>query len=125
MPIYEYECKACKHRLESLQKINEEPLRDCPKCGRPDLRILISQSSFRLKGSGWYVTDFRDPRPDPGKQKKQEKDTAAGEAAASKSEGQGKSQGKEQGSDKSASGDSAKGAAPQKAGKPPKGDKAS
>ena len=91
----------------------------------PDLRILISQSSFRLKGSGWYVTDFRDPRPDPGKQKKQEKDTAAGEAAASKSEGQGKSQGKEQGSDKSASGDSAKGAAPQKAGKPPKGDKAS
>jgi len=56
MPIYEYQCQACGHHLEALQKISEEPLKDCPKCGQPQLSRLISAAGFRLKGGGWYET---------------------------------------------------------------------
>ena len=59
MPIYEYECAACAHQLESLQKISDAPLVDCPQCGKPSLRKLISAAGFRLKGGGWYETDFK------------------------------------------------------------------
>ncbi len=59
MPIYEYECAACEHRLEAIQKMSEAPLTDCPSCGEPGLRKLISAVAFRLKGSGWYETDFK------------------------------------------------------------------
>ena len=60
MPIYEYQCEACGHRLEAMQKMSEDPLRDCPACGKPALQKLISAAGFQLKGSGWYVTDFKD-----------------------------------------------------------------
>lgn len=60
MPIYEYQCDACGHKLETLQKISEKPLKDCPECGKPALRKLVSAAAFQLKGTGWYVTDFRD-----------------------------------------------------------------
>lgn len=59
MPIYEYRCQACSHELESLQAMSDDPLTDCPECGRPDLKRKISAASFRLKGSGWYETDFK------------------------------------------------------------------
>jgi len=59
MPIYEYACEACGHRLEAIQKISDEPLKDCPECGRPDLTKLISAAGFRLGGGGWYETDFK------------------------------------------------------------------
>jgi putative FmdB family regulatory protein len=59
MPIYEYRCEACGHFLETLQKISDPPLTDCHKCGQPALKKLISASAFRLKGSGWYETDFK------------------------------------------------------------------
>jgi putative FmdB family regulatory protein len=59
MPIYEYRCTACKAELEKLQKISDPPLVECPECGRDTLIKLISASSFRLKGSGWYETDFK------------------------------------------------------------------
>ncbi len=59
MPIYEYECKSCGHQLEAMQKLSEAPLRDCPECGRPELQKLISAAGFRLKGGGWYETDFK------------------------------------------------------------------
>jgi putative FmdB family regulatory protein len=59
MPVYEYECQACGHYLETLQKISEPPLTDCPACGKPELKKLMSASGFRLKGSGWYETDFK------------------------------------------------------------------
>jgi putative FmdB family regulatory protein len=59
MPIYEYRCNACGHELEALQKISDAPLTDCPECSAADLRRLISKPSFRLKGSGWYETDFK------------------------------------------------------------------
>jgi putative FmdB family regulatory protein len=59
MPIYEYQCKACGHELEAIQKISEEPLKFCPECGQPELNKLVSAAGFRLKGGGWYETDFK------------------------------------------------------------------
>lgn len=59
MPIYEYQCTACGHELEILQKISENPLKDCPNCSKAELQKLISAAGFRLKGSGWYETDFK------------------------------------------------------------------
>ncbi|MCC5869002.1 MAG: zinc ribbon domain-containing protein [Gammaproteobacteria bacterium] len=59
MPIYEYRCGSCGHQLEALQKISDEHLTDCPACGESALRRLVSAPSFRLKGGGWYETDFK------------------------------------------------------------------
>jgi len=59
MPIYEYQCKACGHELEVIQKLSEEPLKFCPECGQPELTKLVSAAGFRLKGGGWYETDFK------------------------------------------------------------------
>ncbi len=59
MPIYEYSCQACKHTFEALQKMSDAPLTDCPACGKPELVKLISAAGFRLKGGGWYETDFK------------------------------------------------------------------
>ena len=59
MPIYEYACKECGHTLDALQKISDDPLVDCPACGNPSLRKLVSAPRFRLKGAGWYETDFK------------------------------------------------------------------
>ena len=59
MPIYEYRCSACGHHLEALQKMMEAPLRKCPECGKSQLKRLVSAPQFRLKGSGWYETDFK------------------------------------------------------------------
>lgn len=59
MPFYEYECQKCGHQLEAMQKISAPPLRKCPDCGKSALRKLISSPVFRLKGSGWYETDFK------------------------------------------------------------------
>ena len=59
MPIYEYECTACGHTLDALQKLSDAPLQDCPACGKPALRKRVSAPRFRLKGGGWYETDFK------------------------------------------------------------------
>ena len=59
MPIYEYECKSCAHTFDELQKMNDERLVDCPICELPELERLLSAPSFRLKGGGWYETDFK------------------------------------------------------------------
>jgi putative FmdB family regulatory protein len=59
MPFYEYRCEACGHEIEALQKVSDEPLLDCPECGRPALKKLMSAVGFRLKGGGWYETDFK------------------------------------------------------------------
>ena len=59
MPIYEYECKDCGHQLEAIQKISDTPLTDCPECGKSSLQKQISAAGFRLKGGGWYETDFK------------------------------------------------------------------
>jgi len=59
MPFYEYQCSACGHHHEELQKISDRPLRKCPACGRSTLKRLVSAPVFRLKGGGWYETDFK------------------------------------------------------------------
>ena len=59
MPIYEYKCTECGHEMEKLQKLSDEPLVDCPECGKPGLKKMISAAGFRLKGGGWYETDFK------------------------------------------------------------------
>lgn len=59
MPIYEYRCESCGHDLEAFQKMSDLPLIDCPACKEPALKKRISAVGFRLKGSGWYETDFK------------------------------------------------------------------
>lgn len=59
MPIYEYQCKACDKQLEVLRKISDPPFVKCPSCGEDSLRKKVSAAAFRLKGSGWYETDFK------------------------------------------------------------------
>jgi len=59
MPIYEYQCRACGKELEVLQKISDATLQDCPDCGESSLRKKVSAAAFRLKGGGWYETDFK------------------------------------------------------------------
>jgi len=59
MPIYEYGCTECGFDLEKLQKLNDPPLKDCPACNKPALKKKVSAAGFRLKGSGWYETDFK------------------------------------------------------------------
>ncbi len=93
MPIYEYSCTACGHGLEALQAFSDEPLTACPACGEPRLRKLMSASAFRLKGGGWYETDFK-----KGNQRNLAGDGKNAEGAgkkegAGKAEGSGKSEG--------------------------------
>ncbi len=59
MPIYEYQCAECGHELEKLQKLSDPPLTDCPACGKATLQKRVSAAGFRLKGGGWYETDFK------------------------------------------------------------------
>ena len=59
MPIYEYQCQACGDEHEALQKMSADPLVMCPACSEPELKKKISAAGFRLKGSGWYETDFK------------------------------------------------------------------
>lgn len=59
MPIYEYTCQTCGHTLEALQKVSDPPLRECPACQRLSLVKQVSAAGFRLKGGGWYETDFK------------------------------------------------------------------
>src|ERR1700730_2756906 len=59
MPFYEYQCKNCGHDLEAMQKISDPPLKKCPHCGKSQLQRLMSAPVFRLKGGGWYETDFK------------------------------------------------------------------
>ncbi|MGD8429491.1 MAG: zinc ribbon domain-containing protein [Ectothiorhodospiraceae bacterium] len=96
MPIYEYACQSCGHELEALQSISDEPLTECPQCGEPQLRKLISAAAFRLKGGGWYETDF----------KKDKRRNLAGDGEKSSSSSESKSDGGS-GSGKSSSGETA------------------
>ncbi|MFZ2739522.1 MAG: FmdB family zinc ribbon protein [Burkholderiaceae bacterium] len=59
MPIYAYKCESCGHGKDALQKISEPPLTDCPSCGAATFKKQLTAAGFQLKGSGWYVTDFR------------------------------------------------------------------
>ncbi|NKB63351.1 MAG: zinc ribbon domain-containing protein [Gammaproteobacteria bacterium] len=74
MPFYEYQCESCGHRLEALQKMSDDPLVFCPECNESTLKKLISAAAFRLKGTGWYETDFKH-----NSGKKEEKKAGAGD----------------------------------------------
>jgi putative FmdB family regulatory protein len=64
MPFYEYQCGSCGHHLEAMQKVSDAPLKKCPECGKSQLKRLMSAPVFRLKGSGWYETDFKSEKED-------------------------------------------------------------
>ncbi len=66
MPIYAYRCAACGHTKDVLRKISDPPLAECPACGAPRFEKQVTSAGFQLKGSGWYVTDFRNPPAAPG-----------------------------------------------------------
>jgi putative FmdB family regulatory protein len=83
MPIYEYQCQSCGNQLEAIQKVSEDPLKDCPACGQPELSKLVSAAGFRLKGGGWYETDFKGSK---------DKKNLAGESAPESKGGDAKSE---------------------------------
>jgi putative FmdB family regulatory protein len=84
MPIYEYRCEACGHKLETLQRLSDSRLTDCPVCGKSRLSKLVTAAGFQLKGSGWYATDFKGSGSKPAAAK-----TGSGESAPAKSNGGG------------------------------------
>jgi putative FmdB family regulatory protein len=59
VPIYEYQCEHCEHKMEAIQKISDAPLKACPECEQETLRKLVSAAAFKLTGAGWYETDFK------------------------------------------------------------------
>jgi putative FmdB family regulatory protein len=85
MPFYEYQCSACGHHHEELQKVTDRPLRKCPACGRSALRRLVSAPVFRLKGGGWYETDFKADK-EPKRNLAGEKEPPAEKPAEAKAE---------------------------------------
>ena len=95
MPIYEYRCAACGHELDALQKLSDGPLKKCPECGKSKLQRLMSAPSFRLKGAGWYETDFKNDSEkkrnlvESGDSGAEKKSDAAVEATAKKDEAKG------------------------------------
>jgi putative FmdB family regulatory protein len=82
MPFYEYECPHCGYDEEVLQKINDKPLTKCPSCGKKGLRKLMSAPVFRLKGSGWYETDFKGDKENKRNLAGPDKEEAKSEAKA-------------------------------------------
>lgn len=102
MPIYEYACQRCEHVFDALQKMNAEPLKDCPECGEPALKKLLSAPNFRLKGGGWYETDFKQDNQrnlaGGASDKSDKSDKSDGsKAGAGDSKSEGKSEGKSKG----------------------------
>lgn len=81
MPIYEYQCRSCGHEFETIQKVSDPPITECPACGKPELIKLVSAAGFRLKGGGWYETDFK-----AGSEKKRNL-AGGGEAAGGEAKG--------------------------------------
>ena len=67
MPIYEYQCSNCHHQFDIIQKISDEPLKECPECHKDTAVKLVSAAGFQLKGTGWYETDFKNKNPAPSK----------------------------------------------------------
>ena len=88
MPIYEYRCTDCGHRLEALQRLADRPLLVCPACGKESLTKLMSAVGFQLKGSGWYATDFKHSGSKPADKGTAKSDAAnEGQGSAEKAEG--------------------------------------
>ena len=86
MPIYEYRCGACGHKLESLQRFSDAPLVTCPSCGKDALTKQLSAAGFHLKGSGWYATDFKNSGSKPAAKEAAKPDAKDSAAASAPSE---------------------------------------
>ena len=84
MPIYEYQCEACHHQFEAWQRMSDPAISECPNCQGHDVHKLISATSFHLKGTGWYATDYarKGSGPEPTSKKK---DPGGGESGSSSS----------------------------------------
>jgi putative FmdB family regulatory protein len=80
MPFYEYECQSCKFYTEVMQKITDAPLTKCPSCGKSALKKLVSAPAFRLKGGGWYETDFKSDKENKRNLAGAEKEESRGES---------------------------------------------
>jgi putative FmdB family regulatory protein len=116
MPIYEYRCNTCGHTMDALQKLADAPLKDCPECEQPSLKRLVSAPAFRLKGGGWYETDFKSDKEkkrnlaDGGRKEDSGKSSEAGKGSeAAKGSETAKSSEAAKGSEAKKSPDSAKG----------------
>jgi putative FmdB family regulatory protein len=92
MPLYEYQCEACNHRFERIQKFSDPLVETCPECGKGPVRKLISSPAFQFKGTGWYITDYSKKSSSPGGS------TSDAEAAADKKSDKAKSDKSESGS---------------------------
>jgi len=98
MPIYEYQCSKCGFQTEVLQKISDAPLKKCPECGKSAMQKMVSAPSFRLKGAGWYETDFKsgkkknvvDSESDKKSEKKSDKKSSGGSSTTTKKAGSSK-----------------------------------
>ena len=108
MPIYEYVCNNCGHYLEALQKLSDVPLVFCPECGDATLRKQVSAAAFRLKGTGWYETDFKNSdKKKPAENAKKESNSSSDSGSSSGGSGkQDKSSSASTSSSKSSSGKS-------------------
>ena len=80
MPIYEYQCAACGHKMEAIQSVKDKPLKNCPVCDKNQLQKLVSAGGFQLKGGGWYKTDYS------GKAKKEKKEEKESETKTTATE---------------------------------------
>jgi putative FmdB family regulatory protein len=85
MPIYPYKCQDCDHQFEALQKMSDPLLVDCPVCGKASLRKQLTAAAFKLKGSGWYETDFKNSGKKPADTKQANGKTGDGESDKSSS----------------------------------------
>lgn len=85
MPIYQYRCSDCGHELEALQKMSDAKLVDCPECHAPSLQKQITAAAFKLKGTGWYETDFKNSGKNPASKKDQS--TSGGDSSSTASSG--------------------------------------
>jgi len=87
MPIYQYQCDQCGHQMEALQKMSDAKLVDCPACEAPALRKMVTAAAFKLKGTGWYETDFKNSGKKPevsNKDKPASKETSSNKTAKAK-----------------------------------------
>lgn len=98
MPLYEYRCGACGHEFEVIQKLSDRPIRKCESCGGLRAKRVISQTSFVLKGSGWYATEYGGRKAGPSRDK-----SSGGDGAAKSDTGSDSSSSKSEPSKKAAS----------------------
>ena len=84
MPLYEYECAACGHRFERIQKFSDPPIEECPSCAQPKVQKLLSSPAIQFKGTGWYITDYAKSGKDAGKESTKESKESGKESSGSK-----------------------------------------